>query len=85
MKGLSFKELWEKLLDSDESVLIEAKRATEIGKSMMETISAFANEPRHGGGYLILGVERADLDSSYEYKITGLADCDRIQLDVTFP
>ncbi len=82
MKGLSFKELWEKLLDSDESVLIEAKRATEIGKSMMETISAFANEPSRGGGYLILGVERADLDSSDEYRITGLADCDRIQSDL---
>ena len=79
MKGLSFIELWDKLLGNDESVLIEAKRSTEIGKSMMETVSAFANEPGRGGGYLILGVERLDDDPSEEYKITGVPNCDQIQ------
>jgi ATP-dependent DNA helicase RecG len=79
MKGLSFVEIWEKLLGNDESVLIEAKRSTEIGKSMMETVSAFANEPGRGGGYLILGVEKSDNDSLEDYKITGVPDCDQIQ------
>lgn len=81
MKGLSFTELWEKLLGNDESVLIEAKRSSEIGKSIMETVSAFANEPGRGGGYLMLGVERSDDDISDDYKITGIADPDKIQSD----
>ncbi|MGI2908245.1 ATP-binding protein [Tolypothrix sp. VBCCA 56010] len=81
MKGLSFIELWEKLLDNDESVLIEAKRSTEIGKSMMETVSAFANEPGRGGGYVLLGIERSD-DSSDDYKITGVPNTDKIQSDL---
>lgn len=79
MKGLSFNELWENLLGNDESVLIEAKRASEIGKSMMETVSAFANEPGRGGGYLILGVERSEDDEAEEYQITGVPDSDQIQ------
>jgi ATP-dependent DNA helicase RecG len=82
MKGLSFGELWEKLLGNDESVLIEAKRSSEIGKSIMETVSAFANEPGRDGGYLLLGVERSEDDSSDEYKITGITDSDKIQSDL---
>ncbi|RAM53317.1 MAG: hypothetical protein C6Y22_01305 [Hapalosiphonaceae cyanobacterium JJU2] len=79
MKGLSFLELWEKLLGNDESVLIEAKRSTEIGKSMMETVSAFANEPGRGGGYLILGIEKSEDGCLEDYKITGVPDSDQIQ------
>jgi ATP-dependent DNA helicase RecG len=79
MKELSFGELWEKLSSHDESVLIEAKRASDIGKSMMETVSAFANEPGRGGGYLILGVERSDDESANEYQITGVPDPDQSQ------
>lgn len=41
----SFEELWEKLCSADESTEIEAKRAEEFGKSVLATISAFANEP----------------------------------------
>jgi len=79
MKSLSFSELWEKLLGNDESVLIEAKRCSEIGKSMMETVSAFANEPGRGGGYLILGVERSNDDIPEDYKLTGVPNSDQIQ------
>ena len=82
MSRLSFDELWEKLLGNDESVLIEVKRGSEIGKSMMETVSAFANEPERGGGYLILGVERLEDDFAEEYQVTGVSDSDKIQSDL---
>lgn len=48
-------ELFEELNAVDESVRIEAKRATELGKSVMQTVIAFANEPGLDGGYLLLG------------------------------
>jgi len=53
-------ELLESLNLLDENEHIEAKRATDAGKSIMETICAFANEPGLGGGWLLLGVVRED-------------------------
>ena len=53
---LDFNELWERLISVDESDTIEAKRGSAIGDSLLETISAFSNEPELGGGY-ILGSE----------------------------
>lgn len=49
-------DLLSELNASDESPRIEAKRARELGKSIMETVIAFANEPGLGGGHLLLGV-----------------------------
>lgn len=43
-------DLLAELNASDESPRIEAKRAREIGKSVMATVIAFANEPGLGGG-----------------------------------
>ena len=51
-------ELLESLNLLDENEHIEAKRASEAGKSILETICAFANEPGLGGGWLLLGVVR---------------------------
>jgi ATP-dependent DNA helicase RecG len=79
---LSFTELWEKLLSEDETVEIEAKSASDIGKSILETASAFANEPGRGGGYLILGVESSEDNASNEYKTVGVSDPDKIQRDL---
>ncbi|NEP13669.1 MAG: transcriptional regulator [Symploca sp. SIO2C1] len=79
---LTFTELWEKLVSQDESVEIEAKSASEIGKSILETVSAFANEPERGGGYLILGVKSSEDDALNEYKIIGLSNPDKIQRDL---
>lgn len=76
-------ELIEELNAVDESATIEAKAGSEIGKSIMETVCAFANEPGLGGGYLVLGVERKReqlFDAGYE--ATGLADPDRVQSDL---
>lgn len=46
----------------DESHRIEAKQATRIDRSIMETVCAFANEPSMGGGWLLLGVVRDSPD-----------------------
>ena len=79
---LTFTELWEKLVSQDETVEIEAKSASDIGKSILETVSAFANEPGRGGGYLILGVESSEDNALNEYKITGVSEPDKIQRDL---
>ncbi len=74
-----FEDLWEKLISQDESVEIEAKTCSnQIGESVLETISAFANEPSRGGGYILLGVKKID----NEYQLTGVADTDKIQCDL---
>ena len=49
-------DLLAELNASDETPRIEAKRASEVGKSLMETLIAFTNEPGLGGGWLLLGV-----------------------------
>lgn len=41
--------LFEELNSGDENVKIEAKRSSEVGKSILETVCAFANEPDLGG------------------------------------
>ena len=43
-------EIFEQLNSIDENVRIDAKRASGIDKSIMETVCAFANEPGLGGG-----------------------------------
>ncbi len=48
-------DLFAELNAIDESVQIEAKKASEIGKSVQQTVCAFANEPGLGGGYMLLG------------------------------
>jgi ATP-dependent DNA helicase RecG len=51
-------DLLQELMSLDESQRIEAKRCTQIDRSVMETICALANEPGLGGGTLLLGVAR---------------------------
>ncbi len=48
-------ELLESLNLLDENEHIEAKRASEAGKSILETICAFANEPGLGGWLVAAG------------------------------
>jgi ATP-dependent DNA helicase RecG len=77
------KELIEELNAVDESMTIEAKAGSEVGKSILETVSAFANEPGLGGGYLLLGVERSDrrlFDVGYE--AAGVESPEKIQADL---
>ena len=74
-------ELLHQLFTLDESERVEAKRASNIGKSIMETVCAFANEPGLGGGYLVLGVE-PDTQSEQRYRVCGVDDPDRLLNDL---
>lgn len=79
---LSFDELWKRLNDLDETVQIEAKAGEQIGQSILETISAFANELGRQGGYLVLGVRRAEDALFPTYEIVGVPDSDKLQSDL---
>lgn len=76
-------DLLQELCAVDESHRIEAKRASQIDRSIMESVVAFANEPGLGGGHLLLGVERdpADLFGGV-YRVVGVADPDKLQSDL---
>lgn len=51
-------ELLESLNLLGEQERLEAKRASESGKSVLETVCAFANEPGLGGGHKYRGDQR---------------------------
>ena len=74
-------QLLEQLRQLDEQPRIEAKRASEIGKSVMQTICAFANEPGLGGGYLLLGVEEP-ATPDHTFSVCGVGDADRLLNDI---
>lgn len=76
-------DLLEELNAVDESTRIEAKRATELGKSVMQTVIAFANEPGLEGGYLLLGVDWSiNEKGDTVYRAVGLPDPDKVQRDL---
>ncbi len=75
-------ELLENLNLLDEHEQVEAKRASEVGKSVLETVCAFANEPGLGGGWIVLGVVREDLALFPAYEIEGITHPDKITSDI---
>jgi ATP-dependent DNA helicase RecG len=76
-------DLLQELLSLDESHRIEAKRCTQVDRSVMETVCAYANEPGLGGGYLLLGVVRDQQDLfSNAYIVEGIANPDKVQSDL---
>ena len=76
-------DLLQELTALDESHRIEAKRARQVDRSVMETVCAFANEPGLGGGYLLLGVSRDPQDLfTNAYQIDGIDQPDKIQSDL---
>ena len=66
----------------DEHLTIEAKTASEVGTSLMETVCAFANEPQLGGGYILLGVAPASDSFWPVFEVVGVANPDKLQQDV---
>lgn len=80
MEG-SAAQLLTALRQFDESERIEAKRATAIGESVLETVCAFANEPGLGGGWLLLGVEKAS-EQPGDYQVAGIDDPDGLLNDL---
>lgn len=76
-------DLLQELMSLDESQHIEAKRCTQIDRSVMETVCAFANEPGLSGGTLLLGVERDGPDLfNHTYRVVGVAQPDKLQADL---
>ncbi|WP_273685627.1 hypothetical protein [Pseudomonas aeruginosa] len=57
--------LFEEHSSVDEPTGIEANRASELGKSLMQTVVAFSNEPGLDGGYLLLGTNCFVNDKGY--------------------
>lgn len=79
---MNAQDLLESLNLLDEHERIEAKRAQEAGKSILETICAFANEPALGGGWILLGVQREELALFPAYEVEGLGQPDKISADL---
>lgn len=75
-------ELLESLNLLDEHERIEAKRASEVGKSVLETICAFANEPGLGGGWIALGVIREEMALFPSYEVEGIEQPDKLSADI---
>ena len=75
-------ELLESLNLLDEHERIEAKRGSEVGKSILETICAFANEPGLGGGWIVLGIVREKLVLFPSYEVEGIANSDKVMADI---
>lgn len=71
-------ELLESLNLLDEHERVEAKRSHDVGKSILETICAFANEPGLGGGWILLGVQREEDALFPAYEVEGLPQPDKL-------
>ena len=78
-----FNELFNLLLHTDETDRIEAKEAAQsLGKSFLETVSAFSNEPNLGGGYILLGVSKNKEAREPRYTVKGVTDPDTLQQQI---
>jgi ATP-dependent DNA helicase RecG len=75
-------ELLEQLNVLDEHERVEAKRASEVGKSLLETVCAFANEPGMDGGWILLGVKKEDLALFPAYEVEGVGHPDKLCADL---
>ncbi len=79
---MNAQELLRSLSLLDENERIEAKRASEASKSMLESICAFANEPDLGGGWLLLGVAPDEQALFPGYVVEGVAYPDKLSADL---
>lgn len=75
-------ELLEELNTLDEHVSIEAKTASEVGQSLMESVCSFSNEPHLGGGYILCGVSPASDSFWPVYEAVGISDIDKVQQEI---
>jgi len=79
---MTAQELLERLQLLDETERIEAKAGSDIGKSVLETLCAFANEPGMGGGWLLLGVVREEMALFPGYVVEGVEHAERVGADL---
>ncbi|RME67208.1 MAG: ATP-binding protein, partial [Verrucomicrobia bacterium] len=80
---MSPRELLEQLNLLDEHTRIEAKTASELGRSVLETVCAFANEPGLGGGWILLGAKLDEGALFRQYLAVGVPDPDKTSRDLT--
>ncbi|HNU36491.1 MAG TPA: ATP-binding protein, partial [Methanomassiliicoccales archaeon] len=76
------KELFDELNAQDETTEVEAKGAGPINHSVMESICAFSNEPDLGGGYILIGAKRDELELFPSYTAEDIGDPDKLQSDL---
>lgn len=77
LNEFSAESLLEQLRQLDECQRIEAKRGSDIGSSVMQSVCAFANEPGLGGGYLLLGVSEPD-EQHEQFYVSGVSNTDQL-------
>ncbi len=76
-------DLFAELCALDESSVIEAKRGARVDRAILETICAFTNEPRLGGGHLLLGVaETDDPLATPRFVVVGVDAPERVQAEL---
>lgn len=75
-------QLFTQLNQLDESNTIEAKTGSDVDKSIMETVCAFANEPGQGGGVILLGVRREENTLFPMYEPVAVRNLDKLQSDL---
>lgn len=78
-------DLVRELNEYGEHERIEAKTGSDVGRSVLETICAFANEPGLDGGSILLGVSRSlmeDLFDAPAYEPTGIANAEKVADDL---
>lgn len=80
---MTAQELLELLNTLDEHTRIEAKTSSQLGRSTLESVCAFSNEPRLGGGWILLGVKLADSTLWPMYQAIGISDIDKVGRDLT--
>jgi ATP-dependent DNA helicase RecG len=79
---MNLREILKNLRSSDELPNLEAKTASDLGKSILETVCAFANEPGLNGGYIALGIKKDQATLFPEYVLEGVPDSDKLQSDL---
>ena len=80
--AMTARELFEQLNALDETERVEAKRSIEVGKSLLETVCAFANEPGLDGGWILLGVVRNEMALFPAYEVEGVSNPDKVSADL---
>ena len=78
----SAKELFEELNTQDESVQLEAKGAHELGRTVLESVCSFSNEPNLDGGYILIGAAKDEQSLFPTYIAEDIGDTDKIQSDL---
>jgi ATP-dependent DNA helicase RecG len=75
-------DLLRQLNELDEHPRIEAKEASAMGRSVLETVCALANEPGLGGGWILLGVKPDEQAFWRQYEVVGVPQPDKFQSDL---